>query len=226
MLFSSKKQKIAAHIADARAAGSFGAFEQLMEDHLAGTLKQRLINFGLEIEEIYILWTSDLKLMEITATADGFPRFSVEFHAREFAIDFGANDDIEAVTFPLRTAEQFYGAIKEVLDTKPYEQLFSRSPDVRVTFRFNGNLKSAVTDGYRPAHRITERYLTTGLHRYDTAIPVPPDGTAEGTITFLMPQAYPHSLWKGKIMDIHDGLCVVGQARVIEVYNPILKEES
>ncbi len=220
------KKKIQAYLDSARASGSFGAFEQLMEDYLSGTLKQRFVDLGLALDDIFVLWTSDVKLVEITAEAEGFSTFVVEFNEREFEIDFESDINIEGVYFPLQTAAYFYDTVKEVLDTKPYEQLFKRKPDVRVIFSFNGARKYAVTDGYRPSHRITQRYLTTGLHRYDTAVPVPPDGTVEGTITFLMPQAYPHSLWKGKVMDIQEGERVVGQARVIEVYNPLLKEES
>ena len=104
------------------------------------------------------------------------------------------------------------------------ETFFTRSPDVEVTFRFNGTRKTGVRDGYRPAHRIREDYLTSGLHRYFDVEEVAPDGTARGTITFLTPEVYPATLWVGRVIDIHEGERIVGTATVEKVLNPILEK--
>ena len=50
-------------------------------------------------------------------------------------------------------------------------------PDVEVIFEFNGTRKSPANDGYRPAHLITDNYLTTGIHHYYGVESVPPNGT-------------------------------------------------
>ena len=103
------------------------------------------------------------------------------------------------------------------------ETLFTREPDAEVTFRFNGTRRGPVADGYRPAHRIREDYLTTGVHCYLDAEEVAPDGEARGTITFITPEAYPHTLWVGKVLDIQEGERVVGTATVERVLNPVLE---
>ena len=105
------------------------------------------------------------------------------------------------------------------------ENFFYFSPDAEVTFRFNGSRRGSVADGYRPAHRIREDYLTTGVHQYYDVSEVAPNGTARGTITFLTPDVYPHTLWEGKIIDICEGERVVGTATVERVLNPILNRE-
>ena len=98
-----------------------------------------------------------------------------------------------------------------------------RSPDVEVLFEFNGTRKTPVVDGYRPAHLVTENYLTTGIHHYYGVDSVLPNGTAKGTITFLSPEVYPHCLWIGKKINIQEGERIVGCATIIDVYNPILR---
>ena len=99
-----------------------------------------------------------------------------------------------------------------------------RSPDAEVTFRFNGTRHGPAADGYRPAHRILEGYLTTGVHHYFGVDRVAPDGEARGTITFVTPEAYPKSLWVGKVLPIQEGERVVGTAAVECVLNPILEK--
>lgn len=65
-----------------------------------------------------------------------------------------------------------------------------RSPDVEVIFEFNGTRLNPANDGYRPAHLVTDNYLTTGIHHYYGVESVPPNGTAKGTITFITPEAF------------------------------------
>lgn len=95
-------------------------------------------------------------------------------------------------------------------------------PDVEVIFEFNGTRKSPANDGYRPAHLITDNYLTTGIHHYYGVESVPPNGTVKGTITFLSPESYPHCLWIGKKISIQEGAHVVGYATITNIYNPLL----
>lgn len=103
--------------------------------------------------------------------------------------------------------------------------IFDSPADAEVTFRFNGTRRTPVADGYRPAHRIREDYLTTGVHHYFGVTEVAPDGQARGTITFITPEAYPHTLWEGRVLDICEGERVVGTATVEKVFNPILRRE-
>lgn len=53
---------------------------------------------------------------------------------------------------------------------------------------------------------------------------VPTNGIAKGTITFLSPEAYPHSLWIGKKIGIQEGARVVGYATITKIFNPLLRK--
>ncbi len=101
-----------------------------------------------------------------------------------------------------------------------------RPPDIEAEFYFNGTRKTPVIDGYRPAHLVTDTYLTTGVHHYEHTDTVAPDGNAKGTITFITPEAYPHCLWIGKKITIQEGKQVVGHAIVTAIYNPMLAQNS
>lgn len=99
-------------------------------------------------------------------------------------------------------------------------------PDIEARFSFYGVRQNPVADGYRPAHRVTDSYLTTGVHHYYHVKTVAPDGSAVGTITFLSPEAYPHCLWVGKTLPIQEGARVVGEATVLRIFNPLLEKEG
>jgi len=101
--------------------------------------------------------------------------------------------------------------------------VFNRTPDVRVRFEFNGSRSHPAWNGYRPAHLVKENYLTSGVHHYFDVEKVESNGAAEGTITFITPEAYPHCLWTGKRINIQEGGRVVGTAVVLEIYNGLLE---
>lgn len=102
----------------------------------------------------------------------------------------------------------------------------NKDPDVEVIFEFNCTRINPAVDGYRPAHLITENYLTTGVHHYYQMDEVLPNGVAKGTITFLSPEAYPHCLWVGKRINIQEGARVVGHATITKIFNPLLCVEG
>ena len=105
------------------------------------------------------------------------------------------------------------------------ETFFTRKPDVEVTFHFNGTRRGPVYDGYCVPHRIVEYTLTSGLHRYFDVKEVAPDGTARGTITFLLPEHYPQTLWVGRVLDMLEGERIVGTATVEKILNPIMERK-
>jgi len=107
-----------------------------------------------------------------------------------------------------------------------FKTIFEQSPDVEVIFEFNGTRKNPANDGYRPAHLVTDNYLTTGIHHYYGVKSIPPNGTAKGTITFLSPESYPHCLWIGKRINIQEGSRIVGYATITSIYNPLLCVEN
>ena len=77
-------------------------------------------------------------------------------------------------------------------------------------------------NGYRPAHLIND-YLTTGIHEYFNVDILKSGETAEGTITFLSPEHYPHSLKVGMRLAFQEGAKIAGYAEILEIYNEFLK---
>lgn len=99
--------------------------------------------------------------------------------------------------------------------------------DIEVKFEFNNVRKYPAGSGiYRPHHLVKDDYLTTGLHYYYDVENVAPGESAYGTITFLSPEYYPHSLYIGKKIQIFEGKRIVGYATVLKIFNPLLKIEN
>ena len=98
--------------------------------------------------------------------------------------------------------------------------------DIEVKFEFNNARKHPVGSGiYRPHHLVNNVYLTTGLHHYYEVDTVAPGESAYGTITFLTPEYYSHSLYIGKKIQISEGERIVGYATVLKIFNPLLEQE-
>lgn len=94
-------------------------------------------------------------------------------------------------------------------------------PDAEAVFAFIGYRKNKIYQGYRPSHLILKNYLTTGVHNYYNL----QDNSCEylkGTITFISPQDYPHSLWIGKRLAMYEGSTIIGYTTIIDIINPIL----
>ncbi len=93
--------------------------------------------------------------------------------------------------------------------------------DIEVLFEFIGFRKGRVFEGYIPSHLVKEGYLTTGIHSYYNLNQEPCDNL-RGTITFITPEAYPHTMWVGKRITMYEGGRIVGYAVVTKIFNSIL----
>ncbi len=93
-------------------------------------------------------------------------------------------------------------------------------PDIRANITLTR--KKPVGSGYRPAHLIGD-YLTTGVHKYFNTDILKSGETTEGTITFISPEYYPHSLKVGMRLTFQEGASITGYADIIEIYNDLLK---
>lgn len=98
----------------------------------------------------------------------------------------------------------------------------NRPPDIKALIHLNQTRQSPAASGYRPAHRIKDGYLTTGIHQYIDTDELYPGNSCEGTITFLTPEVYPNCLKVGQVIDIQEGARIVGTAEIIEIYNKLL----
>jgi len=104
-----------------------------------------------------------------------------------------------------------------------------QKPDVEAEITLlptdQGGRETPVLTGYRPAHKIRSDYLTTGVHQYFERSEVAPGETVRGTIAFITPDAYPHCLSVGQEIDIQEGGRLVGRARIMKIFNPLLDRE-
>lgn len=95
-------------------------------------------------------------------------------------------------------------------------------PDVEAIFNFVEGKKIKIYEGYRPAHKIAEDILTTGVHHYYDIY----GELKKGTITFISPEKYPNTLWVGKKVEMYDGSVIIGYAIIIKIFNTILDKEG
>lgn len=96
------------------------------------------------------------------------------------------------------------------------------NPDVRAMITLTR--KNPVASGYRPAHDI-DGYLTTGVHQYLSKNEIKCGETVEGTITFITPEYYPHTLEVGMRLTFQEGEHVTGYADILEIYNELLAKQ-
>ena len=101
-----------------------------------------------------------------------------------------------------------------------------QAADIEALFEFTTERKSPFYSGYCPVHRITPRYLTSGLHQYYGQNEIPLGGIAVGTITFITPEYYPHCLWIGKEILFMEGERIKGKATVLRVLNSVLQVKA
>lgn len=108
--------------------------------------------------------------------------------------------------------------------------VLNRQPDVEAEITLlptaDGGRKMAAFSGYRPHHKVRDDYLTSGVHHYIGCDEVSPGQTVQGTITFLMPEAYPDCLWLGREIDIQEGGRVIGRARITRILNSLLEKRD
>lgn len=99
----------------------------------------------------------------------------------------------------------------------------TKFPDIEVRFELNDVRHVPAPSGYRPAHRVREDYLASGVHEYYDTDRLYPNAAARGSITFLSPEAYPPCLGIGKRIDIQEGARIVGWATMLKIWNPLLE---
>ncbi len=101
-----------------------------------------------------------------------------------------------------------------------------KPPDAIVTFeltsnRYDGKRKTVVC-GYRPTYRIRPDYLTSTHHELIDLDVLSTGESCRAEVWFLSPEAYPKSLWIGRLLEVTEGSRPVGRAQVLEILNPEL----
>src|SRR5512144_19729 len=97
----------------------------------------------------------------------------------------------------------------------------NRAPDIEGVFHLlaTGGRNTPVKSGYRPVHKLYDNYMTSDLHKYLNVDEAAPGHSVAVAVSFITPEAYPHSLWKGREITVLEGEHIVGTLKVIKVLN-------
>jgi elongation factor Tu len=87
----------------------------------------------------------------------------------------------------------------------------------------DGGRDMTVTSAYRPHFRVADDYLTSTAHFFVDVETLSSGETCDSLVAFISPEAYPKSLRVGQVLDVCEASRVVGKAKIVEVYNDILK---
>ncbi len=98
-------------------------------------------------------------------------------------------------------------------------------PDALVEVTFSTRT-TPVKNGYRPHYKVSEDYLTTTHHWFIDTGEAKPNQPTQAFVKFITPEAYPNCLETGMLIEIGEGVCFVGTAKIIEVYNEQLRRGS
>lgn len=112
MLFQSKKKKMELYLQ--RKAAECSAFDELVRDYLAGSLREQLMQLGIEKPEIHIDWLDDYKCIGIQGKHRSF-YVDVQIEERRFAIACDETEPDDPQEYPLETKEQLYSVLGKTL---------------------------------------------------------------------------------------------------------------
>lgn len=102
-----------------------------------------------------------------------------------------------------------------------------RPPDLMVNFsltvqRSDGSLKEVIS-GYRPIYKVRADYWSSAHHEFVDAAGVCTGQQGRAEVWLLSPEAYPHTFWIGRHVEVAEGSRVVGVAEVLQILNPLLE---
>jgi len=81
-------------------------------------------------------------------------------------------------------------------------------------------------DGLSSDLRILPDYWSSAHHEFAEGRSVATREQCLAEVWLSTPEAYPHTLWTGRVLDVAEGARVIGQAEIIEVVNPLLVTDS
>lgn len=104
------------------------------------------------------------------------------------------------------------------------------APHARVLFeltskRIDDSVKH-VLPGYRPIYEVMPDYWTSVHHEFETDAGVSTGGSAIAEVWFINPDAYPGTLWPGRVLNVAEGSRAVGKATIERVFDPRLAKHD
>ena len=96
--------------------------------------------------------------------------------------------------------------------------------DVEVVIKNNRASKNKICSGYRPAFKINDSYLTTGIIKLTDCFELGFGEESKAEVWFITPEFYPHSLEIGQVIQFQEGKEIHGMVTIIKINNDMLKK--
>lgn len=96
--------------------------------------------------------------------------------------------------------------------------------DIEVIIKNKRPSRNSIYSGYRPAFKVKDDYLTTGIIKLIDIEELLYDNEAKAEIWFITPELYSNSLEVGQTIQFQEGKIVHGFATVIKINNKILEK--
>ncbi|WP_143135743.1 M15 family metallopeptidase domain-containing protein [Burkholderia ubonensis] len=101
-----------------------------------------------------------------------------------------------------------------------------RAPDLLVLYSpaalAHEGVSKRVNSGYRPVYYVRPDYWSSAHHEFIGRDSVETGEQSLAEVWLVTPEAYPHTFWTGRQLEIREATRVVGKAEVIQVFNLIL----
>lgn len=98
-----------------------------------------------------------------------------------------------------------------------------RSSDIEVVIKNKRPSRSNICSGYRPAFKVKDDYLTTGIIRLIGIDELSYNGVAKAEIWFLSPEFYPNCLKIGQVIQFQEGKIIHGFVTITKINNKNLE---
>ncbi len=112
-MFMTKKRKIREYLSE-KTDSDKCAFDNLLSDYLAGTLKENLTSVGIKKTEIHIDWLDDIKCIGVQGQY-GTYYLDLQIYPNEFCLSLDLIEPDEGATYPLETKDQLYSILSDAV---------------------------------------------------------------------------------------------------------------
>ena len=102
---------------------------------------------------------------------------------------------------------------------------YFRNSDVEAVIRNKRPSRSKIYSGYRPAFKVKDDYLTTGIIELIDVDELPYDNETMAEIWFLTPELYPNCLQVGQEVQFQEGKVNHGFITITKINNKILEKK-
>lgn len=99
-----------------------------------------------------------------------------------------------------------------------------RKADVEVIIKNNRPSKSDICSCYRPAFKVKDDYLTSGIIRLIDCEVLAYGKKSSAEIWFITPELYPNCLEVGQTIQFQEGKIVHGFATITKINNKVLEK--